>query len=344
MAIHYNSKKMTEMTYAKAGVNIEREEFSVKKMKGFIEKTFQFREGKIGEVMQGVGSFANLIDLGPFALAMCIDGVGSKVLVAQELDKYDTIGIDLVAMNVNDLICVGAEPLAMVDYLATQHIDPVVNRDISKGIYEGAKKAGIAVIGGETATLPDVIQGIKNKGFDLAGTAVGVVKKNEIITGEKIRENDVVLGFKSSGVHSNGLTLARKLLPKNMWIDLLTPTRIYVAEVLELMKEHSILGMAHITGGGMRNLLRVTDKGFYIDNMPKIPPIFRKIQELGEVSDLEMYKTFNMGIGLCIVVDEESGKDIIESYGRDYGITRAGKVVDDPGVTIIEDGKEITIN
>ncbi len=335
---------MTEMTYAKAGVSIEREEFSVKKMKGFIEKTFQFREGKMGEVMQGVGSFANLIDLGPFALAMCIDGVGSKVLVAQELDKYDTIGIDLVAMNVNDLICVGAEPLAMVDYLATQHIDPNVNRDISKGIYEGAKKAGIAVIGGETATLPEVIQGIGNRGFDLAGTAVGVVKKNKIITGEKIRENDVVLGFKSSGVHSNGLTLARKLLPKNMWIDLLTPTRIYVTEVLELMKDYSIRGVAHITGGGMRNLLRVTDKGFYIDNMPKIPPIFRKIQELGEVSDLEMYKTFNMGIGLCIVVDEETGKDIIGSYGRDYGITRAGKVVDDPGVTIIEDGKEITIN
>ena len=335
---------MTEMTYAKAGVNIEREEFSVKKMKGFIEKTFKFREGRRGEVMQGVGSFANLIDLGPFALAMCIDGVGSKVLVAQELNKYDTIGIDLVAMNVNDLLCVGAEPLAMVDYLATQYIDPNVNRDISKGIYEGAKKANIAVIGGETATLPEVVQGINNRGFDLAGTAVGVVEKNKIITGEKIRENNVVLGFKSSGIHSNGLTLARKLLPKNMWVDILTPTKIYVTEVLELMEDYSLLGIAHITGSGMRNLLRVTDKGFYIDAMPKIPPIFRKIQELGAVSDLEMYKTFNMGVGLCIVVDEEDGKNIIESYERDYSITRVGKVVSDPGVTIIEEGKEITLN
>ncbi|MCK4492367.1 MAG: phosphoribosylformylglycinamidine cyclo-ligase, partial [Candidatus Altiarchaeales archaeon] len=248
------------------------------------------------------------------------------------------------AMNVNDLLCVGAEPLAMVDYLATQYIDPNVNRDISKGIYEGAKKANIAVIGGETATLPEVVQGINNRGFDLAGTAVGVVEKNKIITGEKIRENNVVLGFKSSGIHSNGLTLARKLLPKNMWVDILTPTKIYVTEVLELMEDYSLLGIAHITGSGMRNLLRVTDKGFYIDAMPKIPPIFRKIQELGAVSDLEMYKTFNMGVGLCIVVDEEDGKNIIESYERDYSITRVGKVVSDPGVTIIEEGKEITLN
>ena len=186
---------MPSMTYSKAGISIEREELAVKFICKWMKKTFKFREGKIGEIILDLGSFANVIDMGDYGLAVCMDGVGSKVLIAQELEKYDTIGIDLVAMNVNDLICVGAEPIAMVDYIATKQIDPRIIREISMGIYEGAKLAGVAVIGGETATLPDIIAGINNRGFDIPGTAIGIVKKDRIIDAEKISAGDSVLGF-----------------------------------------------------------------------------------------------------------------------------------------------------
>ncbi|RLI92614.1 MAG: phosphoribosylformylglycinamidine cyclo-ligase [Candidatus Altiarchaeales archaeon] len=332
-----------EMTYAKAGVSIEREELAIRKIRGIIEKTSRFRKGKVGEVMQGIGSYANLIDMGSFALAICMDGIGSKILVAQELDKYDTVGIDLVAMNVNDLICIGAEPIAMVDYIAVKHIHPEIVREICIGIYEGAKEADVAVVGGETATLPEIITGIDEKGFDLAGTAVGIVNKDKVILGEKIKVGDVVLGFKSSGIHSNGLTLARKVLPRNMWIDLLTPTRIYVKEILELINNYDVHGLAHITGGGVRNLLRITDLGFYLDNMPKPQMIFRKIQEEGNVSDKEMYRTFNMGVGFCSIVDEKDSEDVIKRFGDEWKIRKIGRVVEEPGVRIVKDGKEMII-
>lgn len=332
-----------EMTYAKAGVNIERENLAINRIKKIIEKTFKLREGKIGRVMQDVGYYANLIDLGSFALGICTDGVGSKILVAQELDKYDTIGIDLVAMNVNDLICVGAEPIAMVDYIALEQIHPENIKEIFLGIYEGAKEAEIAIVGGETATLPDIIKGIDGKGFDLAGTAVGIVDKDKIITGEKIRKGDIVLGFKSSGIHSNGFTLARKVLPKNMWIDLLTPTRIYVKEVLELIRNYEVHGLAHITGGGFRNLLRITNLGFYLDNLPKPPMIFRKIQELGNVSDKEMHRTFNMGVGFCSIVKEEDHEEILGKFGSKWGLTEIGRIVEEPEVRIIKEGEELVI-
>ncbi len=330
-----------EMTYAKAGISIEREELAIKRIKNIIEKTFKFRKGKIGEVMESVGSYANLIDLGNFALAICMDGIGSKLLIAQDLDKYDTVGIDLVAMNVNDLICTGAEPIAMVDYIAVKRVHPETIKEISLGIYEGAKEADIAIVGGETATLPEIICGVEEKGFDLAGTAVGVVDKNRVISGEKIKAGDVVLGFKSSGIHSNGLTLARKVLPKNMWIDLLIPTKIYVKNVLELINCYEVHGLAHITGGGFRNLLRITDLGFYLDNLPKPHMIFKKIQERGNVSDKEMYKTFNMGVGFCSIVNEKDADEIIQRFGNEWKIRKIGKIVEEPGVKIIKDEKEI---
>jgi len=332
-----------EMTYAKAGISIEREELAIKRIKNIIEKTSKFRKGKVGEVMQSIGSYANLIDLGNFALAICMDGIGSKILVAQELDKYDTIGIDLVAMNVNDLICIGAEPIAMVDYIAVKRIHPEIVKEISLGIYEGAKEADIAIVGGETATLPEIITGIDEKGFDLAGTAVGIVDKDKAISGEKIKVGDIVLGFKSSGIHSNGLTLARKVLPKNMWIDLLTPTEIYVKRVLELINSYEVHGLAHITGGGLRNLFRITDLGFHLDNMPKPQMIFKKIHEGGNVSDKEMYKTFNMGIGFYSIVDEKDSEDIIKRFGDEWKIRKIGRVVEEPGVRIVKDDKEIII-
>jgi len=332
---------MSEMTYAKSGVNIEREGFAIKNMSKWIRKTFEFRKGKIGEVMKEVGFYANVIDMGEFALAICMDGVGSKVLVAQELDKFDTIGIDVVAMNVNDVICLGAEPLAMVDYMAFKRVDPEVARDISIGIYEGAKIAGISVVGGETATLPEIICGIDGKGFDLAGTAVGIVKKDRIITGEKISPRDIVLGLHSSGIHSNGLTLARKVLPKTMWTKLLTPTRIYVKEILELIQKFDIHGLAHITGGGFLNLDRLTKFGFYLDKIPEEDVIFKKIQELGDIPDREMYRTFNMGIGFCVIVNENDAEKILKGYGERFGIHKIGHVTEESGVRILKDGKEI---
>lgn len=334
---------MTEMTYAKAGVNIEREDIAIKGMIKWLSKTFKFREGKIGEVMHEIGTFANLIDMGDFALAMSTDGVGSKVLVAEELNKYDTIGIDLVAMNVNDIICLGAEPIAMVDYLAVEAINPDIIREIGIGIYEGAKIAGVSVIGGETAILPDMIKGTDNKGFDLAGTAIGIVKKDRIVAGDKIAPNDIVIGFKSNGIHSNGLTLARRVLPKNMWMELLNPTRIYVREILELINKFEIHGLANITGGGFRNLSRITKFGFHLDSLPEPQMIFKKIQELGEVTDREMYRTFNMGIGFCVIADENNANRILQNYGEVYGISKIGYISEEPEVKILRDDKEIIL-
>lgn len=330
-----------EMTYSKAGVSIEREELAIRSMINILQRTFKFRKGKQGEVLEDIGTFANVIDLGDQALAMCTDGVGSKVLVAQELGRYNTIGVDVVAMNVNDLICIGARPLAMVDYLAVSRINPDIMKEIAIGIYEGAKQSDIAIIGGETATLPDIIMGVDGKGFDIAGTAIGLVDKDKIITGEKINSGDVVLGFRSSGIHSNGLTLARRVLPRNMWMELLTPTRIYVKEVIELLGNYEVHGLAHITGGGFRNLLRITPLGFLLDSLPAPQMIFKKIQELGNVSDKEMYKTFNMGVGFCVILDGSSADEIIKKYGNKWKISRIGSITGDGGVKIVKEGGEI---
>lgn len=330
------------MTYSKAGVDIRKEEQAIKGIGNWIRKTFKFREGKLGSVMEDIGMYANLVDLGDYALAVTMDGVGSKVLVAQELNKYDTIGVDLVAMNVNDLVCVGAEPILMVDYLAMQCVDYEIAKEISAGLYEGAKQAGIAIIGGETATLPEIICGIDNHGFDLAGTAVGIVKKDKIIKCDEIKPGDKVIGFKSNGVHSNGLTLARKVLPKEMWIKLLDPTRIYVKEALNLLNNYEIKGLSHITGAGLLNLNRLTQHGFVLDDMPEPQMIFKKIQELGDISDEEMYRTFNMGVGFCVIVDEGEVDNIMGSYEKDYKLNVIGSVTEDEGIRVIKnDGEEI---
>jgi len=332
---------MPEMTYSKSGVDMKKSEHAVKAISSWVRKTFKFREGKIGRVMQDIGMYANLVEFGDYALAMSTDGVGTKVLVAQELKKYDTIGIDLVAMNVNDIICVGAEPIAMVDYLAMEKIDYEIAKEIAVGLYEGAKIADIAIIGGETATLPDIIKGVDDSGFDLAGTAIGIVKKDKIITCDKIAIDDVVIGFSSSGIHSNGLTLARKALPKSMWMTLLNPTRIYVKEVMTLLKEFEIHGLAHITGAGFLNLSRLTEYGYLLDNLPEPQMVFKKIQELGNVEIKEMYRTFNMGIGFCVIVDKKVAESIIGTYGNEYDLRTIGKVVKDTGVKIIKDSEEI---
>ncbi len=328
-----------EMTYAKAGVDIDKESLAISRITNILSS---FKREGFGRPLHGFGHFSGLIDLGEFALALTCDGVGSKILVAKIANKYDTIGIDLVAMNVNDLIAIGAEPLAMLDYISFEKVDENVAEQIAKGLVEGAKKANISFVGGELATLPEITRDV-----DLVGFAVGYVKKDKIISGKDIKEGDIVVGLESSGLHSNGYTLARKVLlgklPKDYKIgektiieELLTPTKIYVKEVMEILNKIEVKGLAHITGGGISNLARLSKKyGFLIDNMPEPKEIFKLIQKLGNVSEKEMYRTFNMGIGFCIVVEKTFVDDVIsicEKYGTKAEVI--GRVVKGEGVRL----------
>ncbi len=293
-------------TYSEAGVDIAKEKRIISSLVG----SLAFSRKGLGAPLGTIGHYAGLIDLGEHVLALTTDGVGSKVLIARALGKYDTIGIDCIAMNVNDLLCVGAEPLAFVDYLAVEVMDEQVAFEIGKGLSEGAELANISVVGGETATLPELI-----KGFDLAGSAVGIVKRDELITGEKIELGDVLIGIPSSGLHSNGYTLARRLieqeglsytdafppeLEQSIGQVLLTPTRIYT-EVLEVARKCEVHGFAHITGGGLTKLKRLTHLGFHIHSPLEPQPIFGFLQELGDIEMREMHTTFNMGMGFVVV-------------------------------------------
>ncbi|MHA1238371.1 MAG: phosphoribosylformylglycinamidine cyclo-ligase [Candidatus Odinarchaeia archaeon] len=320
-----------ELTYKKAGVDLDKAKASHIKIGELIKSTYALRAGKFGEVIGEYGHYAGLISIDDEkALALHADGVGTKVIVAQLMDKYDTVGIDCVAMNANDLICLGAEPIALVDYLAVEEADPDFIEEIMKGLVNGATQANMAIIGGETAVMPDIIKGAKKgKGFDLSALSVGVVNKSKIITGSTIREGDAIVGLKSNGIHSNGLTLARKALldvagfSVTDFVDelgtsigeaLLTPTRIYVDEILAVLRNVEVHGLAHITGGSFSKLRRLTKGkfGFLLDNLPTPPAIFKVIQNAGKVSDKEMYRTFNMGVGFCIISPKNTVDTIID--------------------------------
>ncbi len=295
-------------SYASAGVDISKVKGIHKEIEGMLKGTHST------SVLPIYGHYAGLVKIGSETIAMHTDGVGTKVLVAHELGKYDTVGIDCVAMNVNDIICVGARSIAMVDYLALQHEDSELVRELMKGLVIGAKEAEVSLIGGETAIMPDLIKGEEGKtGFDLAGTAIGVVK-GKPITGSAMRAGDAIVGIESSGVHSNGLTLARKALPKEHWRELLTPTKIYVKPVMEMLSAIDIHGMAHITGGAFSKLMRIGDYakvGFLLDNMPKPPKVFELMANTGGIEERELYRTFNMGIGYCVVCGEQEAKKAI---------------------------------
>ncbi|NOZ59733.1 MAG: phosphoribosylformylglycinamidine cyclo-ligase [Euryarchaeota archaeon] len=339
------------MTYAKAGVDIDKESLAIRALAEQLKATLALRRGRAGESLLGVGHFAALVKLDERrALALSADGVGTKILVARAMEKYDTIGIDLVAMNANDIICVGAEPLVLLDYLAVEDPDPGITAEIAKGLAKGAELAGISIPGGELATLPEMV-----RGFDLAGLIIGMVEMERIVTGEKVAPGDVVVGLESSGIHSNGLTLARKVILEHYGIDdeifpgrkageeLLEPTKIYVREVLRCLEEVDVHGLANITGGGLANLTRITRHGYYLDALPEPPRIFKLVQELGRVPEQEMYRTFNMGVGFCIVVSEEQGERVVEICRR-FG-TRArviGRVVEGENVVRIA-GKSFTL-
>lgn len=314
---------MKPMTYADSGVDIKEKEEAIETLLSGIK----FKRRGLGKPLGG--HYAGMVSFGDYALVLCTDGVGTKVKVASALKKWDTIGIDCIAMNVNDAICVGAEPLAFVDYLAVDDPDPKLTREIGKGLAEGARIANISIIGGETADLPELING-----FDLAGTCLGYVKKKDIILGDKIRPGDIIIGLSSTGLHSNGYTLARKVIEVNgfSYTDkfpdgsypsrsigeiLLTPTRIYVKEILALTRKVKVHGLAHITGSGLRNLPRLNDNVRYVIDDPLTPqPVFKFLQSHGNIEDKEMYQTFNMGMGFTVIVDEKDADKTVNTLRR----------------------------
>jgi phosphoribosylformylglycinamidine cyclo-ligase len=329
------------MTYAESGVDIEKEEKAIKEL---ILNIKSKRKG-LGKPLGG--HYAGMIEFGDYALVLCTDGVGSKVEIASEMKIWNTVGIDCIAMNVNDAICVGAEPLAFVDYLAIDNPKPEITKEIGMGLQKGAELSNISIIGGETASLPEIING-----FDLAGTCLGYVKKNKIITGENIKPNDILIGIESSGIHSNGYTLARNVIqksglsyndyfPDNIYPNkkigeiLLTPTKIYVKEILQLIKNTKVKGLAHITGGGLKNLPRLNKNVcFRIDNPIKTQNIFKFIQKEGNIEDKEMYQTFNMGMGFVVIVAEENAKEAVKTLKKnsDSSIKIIGNIDEGKGV------------
>lgn len=336
--------------YGAAGVDTERADAALARLAAHIRATWP-PAGARGAVQLDLGYYANILDIGGgMGLALTTDGVGSKVLVAQMVGRFDTIGIDCVAMNVNDLLCVGARPLSMVDYLAVQEADPQLLEEIARGLAAGAELAGISIPGGEIAQLPEVIAGVRpGVGFDLAGAAVGLVPLDRIIIGREIAPGDALIGIASNGIHSNGLTLAREVLFKRhgydvrAWIpelgaslgeELLRPTHIYVREALAALDRGvPVRAMMHITGDGFLNLARVAGQiGFVIDALPPPPPVFGLIQRLGSIPDAEMYRVFNMGVGFCLVVPPDTLDETLAAV-RAFGkpAQRIGHAVADPG-------------
>lgn len=306
-------------TYDKAGVNIKKIRSTQQHIGKMIAETYSFQE--IGNIVSGFGHYSGLINIGNHVLALHTDGVGTKVLVAQQMKYFDTIGIDCIAMNVNDIICTGAEPFAFVDYIGLKKVNNELVKKIVKGLIAGAKVAKTAIVGGETAVVPELLAGDNDEMFDLAGTAMGIISNKKIILGNNIRIGDIILGLESSGLHSNGYTLARKILSKysideipefltqSVGEELLIPTKIYVQPVIELIKDRKVTihGLAHITGGSFTKLKRLNNKVRY--NLSNLSPpfgIFKQIQKDGNIGMKEMYRTFNMGIGFCIILPKDN--------------------------------------
>jgi phosphoribosylformylglycinamidine cyclo-ligase len=312
--------------YAKAGVDQGAADSAVA---GLVRALGTIQLGRPSRQVPLPGHYASVIKLDDrVGIALSTDGVGTKLLVAEQLGRFDTVGIDCVAMNVNDVICVGAEPLAMLDYIAIERADPEVCEQIGIGLARGAELAGVEIPGGELAQLGDMV-----RGFDVAGACFGTVALDAIVDGSAVRPGDPVIGLPSSGIHSNGYTLARTALDglpldedpegrlgRPLGDVLLEPTEIYVKPVLELLRsEVEVRGLAHITSGGLGNLLRLAaDVGYEIDDPLPVPPIFELIQERAAVADAEMSDVFNMGCGFCVVVDPEHLEPALELLAGHY--------------------------
>jgi phosphoribosylformylglycinamidine cyclo-ligase len=322
-----------ETTYRSIGIDTQTEELGLKLLTEHIKKTWPGQG--FGDVKLDIGRFANVIDLGGgVGLAISADGVGSKVIIAQTMEKYDTVGIDCVAMNVNDILCVGARPLSMVDYIAIEKADPHVLAEIAKGLAEGARRASISIPGGEIAQLPDLLRTHKpGLAFDLAGMAVGTVPIDKILVGKDVRPGDVIVGIASNGIHSNGVTMARRILDVagltvhssppalgcSLGEELLKPTHIYVREAVELLEQEvPVRAFVHVTSDGFLNLPRVEapDVGFVVDRLLPVPAIFSVIQEHGSVADEEMFVVYNMGTGFCVIVAPAGADQVIATVKK----------------------------
>ncbi|HEV2059579.1 MAG TPA: phosphoribosylformylglycinamidine cyclo-ligase [Solirubrobacteraceae bacterium] len=340
---------MAEDAYAAAGVSIASSDAGVRALVDVLRTIDAGRESRS---LLGAGHYASVLRVADdLAIALCTDGVGSKLVVAEQTGRLDTVGIDCVAMNVNDLICVGAEPIAMLDYLAVEQPDPAALAQIAAGLKTGAEDAGIEIPGGELAVLPELIRGHPSPhGFDLCGAAFGTVAPDALVTGAAVAPGDAVIGLPSSGLHSNGYTLARRALLEQggLALDdtpaalggasiadaLLEPTVIYVRAILELLASPvAVHGLAHITGGGLANLLRLNDDvGFRIDAPLSVPPVFDLIARCGAVADAEMWDVFNMGCGFVAVVADADAEDVAGMLSAHHpSSARIGTVTDRAG-------------
>ena len=338
-------------SYENAGVNLEAGYEVVRRIKQHVASTA--RKGSMG----GIGSFGGMFDLASLGLKEPVlvsgtDGVGTKLKIAFAMDRHDTVGIDAVAMCVNDVLAQGAEPLFFLDYVAVGHNDPARVEAIVSGVAEGCRQAGCALVGGETAEMPGMYEGGE---YDIAGFTTGVVEKSRLIDGSKVRAGDVLVGIASSGVHSNGFSLVRKIVSdsghsytdsidalggKVLGDVLLTPTRIYVRQVLEVIRNCDVHGVAHITGGGFdENIPRVLHDGQGLEiheGSWEILPVFRMLEKWGGIPHREMFNIFNMGIGMVLVLDAteaDKAVGILESAGEKASVI--GRVTDVPGVNII---------
>jgi len=327
---------MNDDAYAKAGVDQGAADSAVA---GLVRALGTIRLGRPSAQVPLPGHYASVIKIDErTGIALSTDGVGTKLVLAEELGRFDTIGIDCVAMNVNDVICVGAEPLAMLDYIAIEKAVPEICEQIGVGLARGAELAGIEIPGGELAQLGDMVNGV-----DVSGACFGTVALDSIIDGAAVEPGDSVIGLPSSGLHSNGYTLARaavlgvalddERLGKPLGEALLEPTEIYVKAIVELLRSPvAVHGLAHITSGGTDNLLRLAaEVGYAIDDPLPVPPIFALIQERGGVSDAEMRQVFNMGCGFCVVVaaaEEEAALELLR--GHYPAAKRIGRAIDGP--------------
>ncbi len=333
--------------YDALGVDTLGVDDSLAKLGAIISSTFDFNEAR---PLLPLGYFANVVPLNDdLGIAIATDGVGTKILIAQQMDRYDSVGIDCVAMNANDIICVGARPLSMVDYIAVQQLDDRQLNELASGLREGARLAGLNIPGGEIAQVREMIHGTRDgRGFDLVGTCIGTVQPDRMIVGAGIGSGDVVVGLASSGIHSNGFTLARHALfgrgglaidddlaevGRCVGDELLEPTAMYVSAAMAMLEsDASILSLAHITGDGLLNLSRVqAEVGFVIEAPLPPPPIFSAIEERGDVAVEEMYTVFNMGVGFCVVTNAGDADRVVE-IANQHGHRAAaiGYTVNDP--------------
>jgi phosphoribosylformylglycinamidine cyclo-ligase len=340
-AVEAGHKDVRKEAYRETGVDTAEADAGLNNIVARVQGTWP-RTG-LGRVVLPIGYFANVIEVGGIGIAVCTDGVGSKTIIADMMGKYDTIGIDCVAMNVNDMICVGAKPVSMVDYIALEQADAAMLDAVAAGLCEGARMAGISISGGETAQLKDIV-----RGFDLVGMAVGRVDLDKVVSGRDVKPGDVVIGVRSNGVHSNGLTLARRAffgdgsrkiddrfdeLGVTIGEELLRPTHIYVPEAMEILGSVAgVKALINITSDGLLNLTRVDSPvGFEIDRLIEPHPVFALIQRLADVDEPEMFEVFNMGIGFCYIVDPAAADRtiaILQKHGRQ--VQRIGTAVADP--------------